>query len=47
MSDQSQRYVAFDVHKSYLMVAAVVNAAQEVVLPPRRIDLSRFEALDQ
>jgi transposase len=43
MSDQSQRYVAFDVHKSYLMVAAV-NAAQEVVLPPRRIDFSRFEA---
>jgi len=42
MSDQTQRYVAFDVHKSYLMVAAV-NAAQKVVLPPRRIDFSRFE----
>lgn len=43
MSDQTQRYVAFDVHKSYLMVAAV-NAAQKVVLPPRRIEFSRFEA---
>ena len=42
MSAQSQRYVAFDVHKSYLMVAAV-NASQEVVLRPRRIDFSRFE----
>jgi hypothetical protein len=37
-----QRYVAFDVHKSYVMVAAV-NASQEVVLRPRRIDFSRFE----
>jgi len=43
MSEQSQRYVAFDVHKSYLMVAAV-DATQKVVLPPRRIDFSRFEA---
>lgn len=42
MSNQPQRYVAFDVHKSYVMVAAV-NAAQEVVLPPRRIPFSRFE----
>ena len=42
MSNQPQRYVAFDVHKSYVMAAAV-NAAQEVVLPPRRIPFSRFE----
>jgi len=42
MSNQPQRYVAFDVHKSYVMVAAV-NAAQEVVLPPRRVPFSRFE----
>jgi transposase len=42
MSNQPQRYVALDVHKSYVMVAAV-NAAQEVVLPPRRIPFSRFE----
>jgi transposase len=43
MSNYPQRYVAFDVHKSYVMVAAV-NAAQEVVLPPRRIPFSRFES---
>jgi len=42
MSNQSKRYVAFDVHKSYVMVAAV-NAAQEVVLPPRRVPFNRFE----
>jgi transposase len=42
MSNHPQRYVAFDVHKSYVMVAAV-NAAQEVVLPPRPIPFSRFE----
>lgn len=41
MSNQPQRYVAFDVHKSYVMVAAI-NAAQEVVLPPRNIRFSRF-----
>lgn len=42
MSGKIQRYVAFDVHKSYVMVAAV-NSVQEVVLPPRRIDFCRFE----
>lgn len=42
MSTQIQRYVAFDVHKSYVMVAAV-DAAQTVVLRPRRIEFSRFE----
>jgi transposase len=42
MSTQSKRYVAFDVHKSYVMVAAV-NAAQAVVLTPRRVPFSRFE----
>ena len=42
MPNQSKRYVAFDVHKSYVMVAAV-NAAQAVVLPPRRVSFSRFE----
>jgi transposase len=42
MSNQSQRYVAIDVHKSYVMVGAV-NAQQEVVLPPRRISFSRFK----
>lgn len=43
MSTQPQRYVAFDVHKSYVMVAAV-NAAQQVVLTARRVPLSRFES---
>lgn len=42
MSNQPKRYVAFDVHKSYVMVAAV-NPQQEVVLPPRRIPFNRFE----
>jgi transposase len=42
MSDQAKRYVAFDVHKSYVMVAAV-NSDQEVVLPPRRLAFIRFE----
>jgi len=37
------RYVGLDVHKSYVMAAAV-NADQQVVLKPRRIDLVRFEA---
>jgi len=31
------RYVGLDVHKSYVMAAAV-NADQQVVLKPRRID---------
>jgi transposase len=34
--------VAFDVHKSYVMVAAV-NAAQKVVLTARRVPFCRFE----
>jgi transposase len=42
MSNQPQRYVAFDIHKSYVMVAAV-TATQEVVLPPQRVLFSRFE----
>jgi transposase len=42
MSHQAKRYVAFDVHKSYVMVAAV-NGTQQVVLPPRRVAFSHFE----
>jgi transposase len=42
MSREQTRYVAFDVHKSYVMVAAV-NADQEVVLSPRKVSFSRFE----
>ncbi len=41
MSNQPPRYVAFDIHKNYVMAA--VNPAQEVVLPPRRIPFSPFE----
>jgi transposase len=36
-----ERYVALDVHKHYLMVAAI-DAAQQVVLAPRRMSLERF-----
>lgn len=37
-----QRFVALDVHKQYVVVAAV-NSGQQLVLPPRRIDLDRFD----
>jgi transposase len=36
-----ERYVALDVHKHSVMVAAM-NAAQEVVLTPRKLRLERF-----
>jgi len=36
------RFVGLDVHKRYVVVAAV-NAQQKIVLPPRRLDLSEFE----
>jgi transposase len=41
MSKQEQRFVALDVHKSYVMVGAL-NAQQEVVLHPRRVSLAEF-----
>jgi len=37
-----KRFVALDVHTSYLMVAAV-NRSKEVVLKPRRVAFTRFE----
>jgi transposase len=37
------RLVALDVHKHYVMVAAI-NAAQQVVLAPRKMSLERFAA---
>ena len=40
--DTGKRYVALDVHKSYLMVGAV-NGQHEVVLPPRRVPFLTFE----
>ncbi len=36
-----ERFVALDVHKHYLMVAAIA-AAQQVVLTPRQLSLERF-----
>jgi transposase len=37
-----ERFVALDVQKHYIMVAAI-DAAQQVVLPPRKMSLERFE----
>ena len=42
MSNPVPRFVGLDVHKSYLMLAAV-DAQQTVVLQPRRITLARIE----
>src|SRR5262249_28956534 len=39
--DPVERYVALDVHKHYVMVAAV-DAAQQVVLAPRKLSLERL-----
>jgi transposase len=36
-----ERYVALDVHKHYVMVAAI-DATQQVVLAPRKLSLERF-----
>lgn len=36
-----ERFVALDVHKHYVMVAAI-DAAQQVVLTPRKLSLERF-----
>jgi transposase len=36
------RFVGLDVHKRYVVVAAI-DAQQKIVLPPRRLDLSEFE----
>ncbi len=36
-----ERYIAVDLHRAYVMVGAV-NARQEVVLPPRRIELDAW-----
>jgi len=43
MSKQKARYVALDVHKSYVMVGAV-DAEQEIVLHPRRVVFNSFES---
>ena len=37
-----KRFVAFDVHKSYVMVAAV-NFNKDIILKPRRVNFTHFE----
>ena len=37
------RFVGIDLHKTYLVLAAV-DAQQQVVRPPRRLPLAEFEA---
>ena len=43
MSEQKPRFVALDVHKSYVM-AGGVDVEQQIVLQPRRVAFSGFEA---
>lgn len=40
--EATQRFVALDVHKHYVLVAAI-DATQKVVLSPRKISMERFE----
>lgn len=42
MVDTPERFVALDVHKQYVMVAAV-DHQQQIVLQPRRVNLDRFD----
>jgi transposase len=42
MSYAPKRFVGLDVHKHYVMVGAV-NRSQEMILPPRRVNLVEFE----
>ena len=41
--DRQKRFFGLDVHKAYIMVAAV-NADQDVVVKPRRVTFDRFES---
>lgn len=41
--EMTQRFVALDVHKQYVMVAAI-DATQQVTLSPRKISLEQFDA---
>ncbi len=43
-SASAERFVALDVHKRYVVVGAV-NASQQIVLSPRRVDLDDFLCL--
>lgn len=42
-SSAIQRYVALDLHKEYVMTGAM-NAAQEWVLRPRKVEMNRFRS---
>jgi hypothetical protein len=35
------RYIAIDIHKHYLMIGGI-DAHKHIVLPPRRVELSRW-----
>ena len=35
------RYIAIDIHKHYLMIGGI-DAHKRIVLPPRRVELSRW-----
>lgn len=43
MSNSLRRFVGLDLHKSYIVVGAV-DGEQQVVIHPRRVQLSRFES---
>ena len=40
---EARRYIALDIHKEYVMVGAW-NAAQEWVIRPRRVEMTKFRA---
>ena len=40
-SKDIQRYIALDIHKEYVMAGAM-NAAQEWVIHPRKVEMLRF-----
>jgi transposase len=40
------RYIAIDIHKHYLMIGGI-DAYKRIVLPPRRVELSRWPAWAQ
>jgi transposase len=42
-SKDIQRYIALDIHKEYVMIGAM-NAAQEWVLHPRRVEMHHFRS---
>ena len=43
MSESGQRFVGIDLHKAYIMIGAV-DASKQVILPPRRVALTEFDA---